>query len=399
MNLTESVKSAVINVFSNKMRSILTMLGIIIGISSVIMITSVGTGFKNSISDTFSQMGIEGIKLMIKTDKEIKNSDYFTENDITFLKQNPNVNHVSPVVMDTCTVNLRTVGDTQNCIVLGTNNELKYSQSIKITNGRFLMDKDSSNHSNVVVIDGKLSRKIFGREDSVGEKIKAKFKTVSIDLTVVGIFKSEDVSVSAFNMPSYVYVPYTTLLEFSSSKNLDTFLITAYDKNKLDALSTEIVRLLEIRHNTSEKYYTQNIVQTMESINNTLNMVTSFIVLVAAISLLVGGIGVMNIMLVTVTERTREIGIRKSLGATNANIKFQFLIEAVILTVIGGILGIILGYSGGSILGSIVNVSPDFSIGAVFITVLISSAIGIIFGVYPAGKAAKLDPIEALRYE
>ena len=399
MNLTESIKSAIMNVFANKMRSLLTMLGIIIGISSVIMITSVGNGFKNSVSDTFSEMGVEGIKLMIKSDKEIKNSDYFTNSDVAFLKQIPDVKHVSPIVMNTCSVNLRLAGDTKSCIVLGTNDELKYSRSIKISSGRFLLDKDVSNHSSVVVIDKELSKKIFGRENSVGEKIKAKFKSTNLDLTVVGIFKSEDTSVASFDMPAYIYIPYTCLLDVETSQNLDTFLVTAYDKEKLDKLSTELVRLLEIRHNTTEKYYAQNIVQTMDSINNTLNMITTFIVFVAAISLLVGGIGVMNIMLVTVTERTREIGIRKSLGATDNNIKFQFLVEAVIITVIGGIIGIILGYGGGLLIGKIVKITPSFSIGSVMITVLVSSAIGIIFGVYPAGKAAKLDPIEALRYE
>ena len=387
------------NVFANKMRSLLTMLGIIIGISSVIMITSIGNGFKKSVSDTFSEMGVEGVKLMINTDKEIKNSDYFTDSDVSFLKQIPDVNHVSPVVMNTCSVDLRTAGDTKNCIVIGSNDELKYSRSIKITSGRFLLDKDVSNHGNVVVVDSELSKKIFGRENSVGEKIKAKFRNANLDLTVIGVFKSEDVSVSAFDMPSYIYMPYTTLLDVSTSQNLDTFLVTAYNKDKLDSLSVELVRLLEIRHNTSDKYYAQNIVQAMDSINNTLNMITTFIVFVAAISLLVGGIGVMNIMLVTVTERTREIGIRKSLGATDNNIKFQFLVEAVIITVIGGIIGIVLGYSGGILIGRFVNIIPYFSIGSVIITVLISSAIGIIFGVYPAGKAAKLDPIEALRYE
>ncbi len=399
MNLTESIKSAIMNVFANKMRSLLTMLGIIIGISSVIMITSVGNGFKNSVSDTFSEMGVEGVKLMIKDDKEIKNSDYFTQSDISFLKQIPDVKNVSPVVMNGCSVDLRVAGDTKTCMVIGSNDELKYSRSVKIEFGRFLLDKDCTNHSSVVVIDKELSRKIFGSENSVGEKIKAKFKNANLDLTVIGVFKSEDVSISSFDMPSYVYIPYTTLLDVSTNQNLDTFLVTAHDKNDLDRMSTELVRLLEIRHNTSEKYYAQNIVQTMDSINNTLNMITTFIVFVAAISLLVGGIGVMNIMLVTVTERTREIGIRKSLGATNGNIKFQFLVEAVIITVIGGVIGIILGYGGGMLVGKIVDITPSFSILSVMITVLVSSGIGIIFGVYPAGKAAKLDPIEALRYE
>lgn len=387
------------NVLANKMRSLLTMLGIIIGISSVIMITSVGNGFKKSVSDTFSQMGVEGIKLDIKEDKEIKDSDYFTDSDISFLKQIPDVKYVAPCVMNTCNVNLRTLGNTKMCVVLGSNDELKYASSIKVTSGRFLLDKDVTNHSSVAVIDSLLSRKIFGRENSVGEKIKAKFKNTNLDLTVVGIFESEDVGIASFGMPSYIYVPYTTLLDVSSSQNLDMIRITAYDKNKLDSLATQLVRLLEIRHNTSDKYYAQNSVQTMDTINNTLNMITTFIVFVAAISLLVGGIGVMNIMLVTVTERTREIGIRKSLGATDNNIKFQFLVEAVIITVIGGIIGIIVGYGGGIVIGNIVNIMPSFSINSVIITVLISSAIGIIFGVYPAGKAAKLDPIEALRYE
>ena len=387
------------NLLANKMRSLLTMVGIIIGISSVIMIISIGNGFKISVSDSFSQMGMDGLEVMLRDDKAIKNSDYFTKSDITLLKRIPDVKYVAPVTMNTGSVNLKRIGDTKSCLVWGTNDELKFAHSINILSGRFLLDKDIINQSSVAVIDSDLSKQIFGREDSTGEKIKVKFLNGSLNLTIVGIYKSENASIAAFNMPAYIYVPYTTLLSLSTYANLEDFFVTAYDKDKLDLLSTEIVRLLEVYHHTSDKYYTRNFVEQMDSMSNTLNMITTFVIFVAAISLLVGGIGVMNIMLVTVTERTRKIGIRKSLGATNSNIKFQFLVETVIITMIGGIIGIVLGYLGGIIIGKIVNITPSFSIGAIMVTVLISSAIGIIFGVYPAGKAAKLNPIEALRYE
>lgn len=397
MNTLESIQSAISSVFANKMRSILTMLGIIIGISSVIMITSVGNGFKNSLTDTFSQMGVEGLKLLIKENKEIKDSDYFKMEDAEFLKQNPNIKYVAPSSIERCSIKLKGYDEAENCMAFGTSEDYRYSASLDVLHGRFITDSDVKSKNNIVVISDTLSRKIFGTEDSVGEKITVKLNQTNMNLAIVGVFKTQDMFAS-MGM-SMVYVPITSLLKTSSTAVIYTMLITAYDKDKLNDVGLEAVRLMEIRHNAPDKYYIQNVVQTMDQITNTLNMVTTFIVLVAAISLLVGGIGVMNIMLVTVTERTREIGIRKSIGATDSNIKFQFLVEAMILTCIGGVLGIALGYLGGNVVGKIANIKPYITLSSVFVTVAISCGIGIVFGVYPAGKAAKLDPIEALRYE
>jgi len=219
-----------------------------------------------------------------------------------------------------------------------------------------------------------------------------------VELTVIGVTKSDDYS-ELFDMPAAIYMPVTTLMALYNAQTVGAIYVTVKDSSEMDAAARQLARLLSLRHNNKDRYAASNLMNQMDQINDILGKVTAFVGLIAGISLFVGGIGVMNIMLVTVTERTREIGIRKSLGATRGNIQFQFLIEAVVLAATGGVIGIVLGCAGGFILGHFIGITPIVSAASVALTVLISAAVGIIFGVYPASRAAALDPIEALRYE
>jgi putative ABC transport system permease protein len=375
------------------------MLGIIIGISAVIMITSMGQGFQASINEQFAKMGAVGLEVSVKYDEVINDGDRLTLDDVDLLQTHPSVADTAPYGTLLGKVKMKNPAETSNVYFVGTNENFKDVQGVEISKGRFLIQSDVSGAAAGIVIDSNLAKKIFGRTDAVGKTIHADFETGGSDLTVVGVYDTVDFGSSMFEMPSIAYIPITTLQRIDNGDYIEAVYVNVRDKETIDRTALEISKLLSLRHNNENKYNVQNLLQQIDSVNDLLATVTSFVGLVAAISLFVGGIGVMNIMLVTVTERTHEIGIRKSLGATNGNIRFQFLVEAMILTVIGGLVGIVLGYLGGSALGSVVDLKPVVSVPTVALTVIVSSVIGIVFGVYPAGKAAKLDPIEALRHE
>ena len=402
MNIFESITSAAHSVLANRMRSILTMLGIIIGISAVIMITSIGQGFQNSVNDMFSDFGAGVMQINVRwnTPTPVTQRDLLTLESADFLAAHPDVISVSPVSFANSHVQLRNPSETSQVQIFGTTETFRDIQSVDVRFGRFLTEFDVERSAPVVVIDSNLAREVFGRTDVTGESIRAAFWFGSVDLTVVGVYRDSDAMAGMFGMPSTAYIPLSLMQRLTNSDNIvDTIMLNVQDLDRIDQTATEVARLLSLMHGNEDMYQVSTLMGQLDMINDILGTITGFVALVAFISLLVGGIGVMNIMLVTVTERTREIGIRKSLGATDGNIQFQFLVEAMILTATGGIIGIILGYYGGFALGGFVDIIPSVDIPIVVVTVLASSLIGIVFGVYPARKAAKLDPIEALRYE
>ncbi len=399
MQLKESILSALRSVAGNKMRSVLTMLGIIIGISAVIMITSIGQGFQASVTEQFNQLGATSLQISVKYDDQLLSSDLLTMRDIDVLMTHPEVSSVAPLFQTSGRVKLKNPAQSSRCYFFGSTEAYKNVQSLDLRYGRFLTAPDVTSSSKVVIIDETLSKKIFGRANSVGETIKSSFWFGEAELTVVGVYRNADFGTAMFEMPTMAYMPITTIMKMHNTEYVDNIFVNVKDLENIDRTALEISKILSLSHNNTNKYNVQNLMKQMDTVNSVLGNITAFVALVAFISLVVGGIGVMNIMLVTVTERTREIGIRKSLGATDGNIKFQFLVEAMILTAIGGIIGIALGLAGGFALGNAIKIQPYVHIPYMLLTVGISCAIGIVFGVYPASKAAKLDPIEALRYE
>ncbi len=406
MNIIENFKSAIFNILSSKMRTFLTTLGIIIGITSVIIITSIGKGFENDIKKTFSSIDTGTLELVIMSNKKIIDKEKFTLKDVEDLKKVENIKFISPIQTSNVSLKLRDQSQTESAILSGINEDGKGLKTLNMKYGRFLDKKDIQAKAKVCVIDNQLAKKIFGRENVVGEKISVETvygKIKKIDLEIIGVNEIEE---KEFYSPE-IYYPIRTAFEFldNNQELFQSISLKIEDKNLLKQTEKIIKKLLNSNHNNKEDIYRLNgNLDLANSMSGTIKIVTTFIGLVAGISLLVGGIGVMNIMLVTVTERTKEIGIRKSLGATNFNIKMQFLIEAITVSLLGGIMGITFGYIGSFIAGKVIatmgsNIKPEVSIPVVLGEVIISSIIGIIFGVYPASKAAKLDPIEALRYE
>ena len=400
----EYIKIALMNIKSNKGRSILTMLGIIIGISSVIMIISVGNGIKNRVNGELNDMAGGQLYLMVDSSKNKSNIE-FTESDFdAIMTKVDHVKGVTPAYQMSGTV----AGRKGNfgSYVTGGNHFLEFSSSDKIIKGRYFTEDEYYSARKVCIITEKSANKLFGTTDVIGMNLEVTMYNASQELEIVGI--REDSSSALMGMMGYgdilqVEMP-ITVMGSAYGFYVDGFescYIIGDSATYSTQIAQESIKLMEGRFNVrGEGVFTvQNFSDYMTQINSVLGYITLFVVFVAAISLLVGGIGVMNIMLVSVTERTREIGIRKALGARTGSILTQFLSESAIITLIGGIIGITLGVLGAFGISALIGFTPEVKLTTVLGASMFSTAVGLFFGIYPAKKAAKLSPIEALRHE
>lgn len=400
MSFLESLKMAIESIKANKMRSFLTMLGIIIGISSVITIISLGQGGQNQITGEFEKIGASTVNVTIDASKA-ENNDYFNLNDVKQIENRiPSVKYASPVVQKRGSVS--TNNKTKTAVIEGINSEYADISDVEMVDGRFINERDMEDGRSVAIIDENGAKAIFGTSDAVGKSMQLTAATSSKKVMIIGVSKSSGMFGGGFNIPAIIYTPVSFMQSlYSSDFQIDTITITADSQNDAESAGNSAVSILEARHNNRGKnvYKADNVFKQLDQINKILGIFTTFIGAVAAISLIVGGIGVMNIMLVSVTERTREIGIRKAIGADTEHILLQFLTESVIISLIGGVIGMLIGIGGAEIIGYYAGITPSLSPVIILGVILFSSSIGIFFGIYPARKAAKLDPIEALRYE
>lgn len=403
MNIMESFMSALQSVRANKMRSFLTMLGIIIGISSVITIVSIGQGGKQAIVGEFDNLGTNLIRVSVKsTNNDIEERDYFTMKDVDMIKAKiPEVTSVVPASGDMG--NIKTEKEKKFAEIDGVTQDFTKLMNLDMKAGRFLNDRDVQGARNVIVIDEITAKKLFKTpENALGQKVKVTIKDNNSNLTIIGVSESSSGNMAAMfgdNYPGTGYVPITISERVIPDSKITFFAVLLSDMTHSNEIATKIVHLLEQSHRNEGKYAAEEGFKELDMLNNVLNIFTMVIGAIAGISLIVGGIGVMNIMLVSVTERTREIGIRKALGAQNKDIMLQFLTESLILCLIGGIIGMTLGITLGFVVGKAIKIPLGISPMVILIAFGFSSAVGIFFGLYPANKASKLDPIEALRYE
>lgn len=419
MNLVENIKLALASLKSNKMRAVLTMLGIIIGISSIIMITTLGNIMQQSITDTINSQGgsnLVGFQITMKKDRT---RDYIMTEDLISEEMIKNVSE--RFAEDIKTVSLTTGserGTTRfrhedlDLVIYSVNPGYIYNNSYEMVAGRYITDKDVARKLNVCVISDKQAEKLYGSvKDALGQTLTVKMLNSSYDFTVVGVYEykmtammSAMVNMTGEDWNNEVYIPYTTMAKFYNNSETWLFYYYVFVNDGVDpaAFCEDVTNYMNnrwYRNNDSVEVMWQTMEAQMEMINQVLGIVSMVIAIIAGVSLVVGGIGVMNIMLVSVTERTREIGVRKALGAPNSAIRSQFIIESIIICMIGGFIGIIGGILLGNIAGLIVGTVAPPSVGAMVLAVSFSMAIGVFFGYYPANRAAKLDPIEALRYE
>ncbi|MFL0194933.1 ABC transporter permease [Clostridium sp. WILCCON 0269] len=398
MNFIENFKMSLESIKANKMRSFLTMLGIIIGISSVITIVSLGSGGKNSITGSFEKMGANNINITVNNNN-VQGNDYITLKDIETIKTKVDtVKYISPLLQEKGSVSSQDKSESAN--VTGCNQDYSQINNSTILYGRFFSESEVLNNKAVALIDEKSAKDLFGYSDAVGKTIKVGSETSRKDVKIIGVVESQSIRPAADT--ASVILPITFLQNlYPDTNKISSLILKADTKEDGTLAANSSINILESRHNNKGKnvYDAENMMDKLSQVDNILNIFTMFITAVAAISLLVGGIGVMNIMLVSVTERTKEIGIRKAIGATTKIILIQFLTESSIVSLIGGILGMVIGFIASQLIGLVIGVTPTISVVTVLGVILFSAAIGIFFGIYPAKKAANLDPIDALRYE
>jgi putative ABC transport system permease protein len=397
MGLAENMKMALSSVLAHKLRSILTMLGIIIGVASVILVVAIGQGGEQLLKTSITGPG-NTIEVYYEPSKEELMSNpnaymnaAFTQEDVNSLSNIPEVKKV--VASSTEYFTSRYREETAETSVYGVNQAYIEVNDLKIQSGRNLLEADFIGGTRVGVISDELKKEMFNGKDPIGEIVWIKGQPIEI----VGVLE-KPTGIFAFGAME-VFIPWNT---FRS-----TFGISDYNQVTLQAINADVMKeagekatnLLNTAHNTDESYKVFNMEEMAAGIGQITTIMTLIIGSIAGISLVVGGIGVMNIMLVSVTERTKEIGIRKALGATKRQILTQFLIESVTLTLIGGIIGIIIGAVAANIVSIFAGWPSLISWQVVVGGLLFSMFIGVIFGMLPANKAARLSPIEALRYE
>jgi len=430
----ENIRLAFDSLLANKMRALLTMLGIIIGIASVIAIISVGNSLTSSITSQMQNIGTNNILLTVRE----KNNDYSgssrdgfgnggatsmlsgkasaEDEDLMTMEMLNSLleafkNQVSAISIS------ETDGSGQvkdgrlyaNVSVSGVNPGYLKANNLEMLYGRFINENDLSGRKNVCVVSDKLVKNMFKTGiDPIGQEIKFYMSGLIKTYTIAGVYKYTDSnmfmsasSVSEKDTQTTLYIPITVEKLDKTVKNFSTVTVMGNAEADTTKLTSDLNRFFSKYYLSNPKWEVVafNMSSQVEVASSMLSTVSMAVAVIAAISLLVGGIGVMNIMLVSVTERTREIGTRKALGAKNFHIRLQFVSEAMIISLVGGVIGLLIGLLLGMIGSSLLGSPPSFSMPTILLTIAFSMAIGIFFGYYPANKAAKLDPIEALRYE
>lgn len=428
MLIYENIRLALFSLKANKMRALLTMLGIIIGIASVIAIMTVGSSLTSSVTDSMSSMGANNITVGLQQKSEEQEiteegmvfegpesmklpeeKDYFTKEMI----ENYCDTYAESVVAISAS---RSVGTGQivqgglyaNISMTGCSTGYYVANDIDMSAGRLFSEREMEDANRVAVISDKAVNNMFGgsMEEAIGSVIQVNVNDKYYDFTVVGVYKYNASAYGFSNssekdISTTMYIPFRTAMELTHSTGYEQFTVVTAAGVDADEFATATENFFDTyyRNNREFEVMAFSMASMVEILSSVLSTITTAIAVIAGIALLVGGIGVMNIMLVSITERTREIGTRKALGAPNSSIRLQFIVESIVICLIGGVIGIVLGVILGVTAASLLGSAATPSLGSIVISITFSMVIGIFFGYYPANKAAKMDTIDALRYE
>lgn len=405
----QNFKLAVVSIRSAKLRSFLTMLGIIIGVAAVLMMVSIGDGVKKQVSGQISDLGTNILTLTSGKIGGGGNSggqrsggfagtfgtSTLTDKDLETVKNTDHIAAVAPLELISGVVQQN--GQTASSVnVVATTSDYIRVRSIDMVKGSFFTSQDDSDKSYVAVLGANSASSLFGDNEAVGQEVSIRGQ----NFKVVGVIKKSDEGSalsSAGSSDDMVYIPFSAATKLTGTSQIFRIMAKVDDSTNVSAVKTELERTIKENHGGQDDFSVLTQEDLLGTIGSILDLLTTFVAAIASISLLVGGIGIMNIMLVSVTERTREIGIRKAIGATFGNIMGQFLMEAVMLSLLGGLIGVLSAYLASFPIKRLAGITPVFTFNAVLLAFGVSVAIGIIFGVAPAVKAARKRPIQALK--
>lgn len=403
MSFLESFKQALDSLKANKLRSILTMIGIIMGVFSIITIMAIGNAAEQYINGEFEKIGANMLTIGYKNHNTGRDEWLLLEDMETVKKAAPEIKNIATSIQRTGT--LRMDSKTRSAMVYGVSAQYKSFSPIEMAEGRFLTDFDVSSRAKVVIVDEYFAKRYFNKVDIIGETLK--FRAPSgrnYNLKVIGVTKAANDMFAGMmdneNFPTYVYMPITAVQQmFYNVKRLDSIMVTLDKNESYKEVGDRIVKTLELSKGKKDAYMSYSTQDAQQILSSIINVISGVLLVIAVITLIVGGIGIVNILLVSVTERIREIGIRKALGAQKKDIILQFITESIIMTGISGLIGIALGVIAGNVISQTIKIPPVVDVPVIVSAFLGSITLGLIFGVYPAKKAADLDPIESLRYE
>ena len=391
--IIQSVKMAWKSIAGNKMRSFLTMLGIIIGVMSLVVLVSLTSGATNTVTDKISALGSNLLMITVSDDK----GNPIKLNDLSEFIEFSEIEDASPIAQSSVTADYSDNSETAS--VYGVTGGYMDINGLTLGSGRFIKNPDVDNHTNVAVISADLAEDVVGYINATGESIQLN----GTKFLIIGVLEAEETSSETYSNYE-LYIPFTSLVRLVDSvpTNITSFCVSSESDESLDAAENKIESVLMERfENDDEAFSIMNQSEIMEALGDVTNILSLLLGGIAAISLLVGGIGIMNIMLVSVTERTREIGIRKAIGAGRFAIMLQFLIEAMMVSLMCCFIGVVLSWGILKVLSVVAagyELNFTLSMSVVWVAIIFSTVIGIVFGIYPAKKAAKKNPIEALRY-